>query len=91
MMQSREEKKLLVKQLLDDLIEKHKEYAQKASSLCKELSFTSQVYGTDDFIMMKGVVELGELLGCCIKFVPDKYDVRAVIEYKGFRFVEYFY
>lgn len=86
---SREEKKLRLEQLIDELIAQNQKYAQKASDLCKEISSTAQVIGVDDFILMDGVVELGELLGCCIKFVPGRHDLKAEIEYKGFRFVEY--
>lgn len=85
---SREEKKLLLEQLLDELIEQHKPYYEAADRLCKELSPTAYILVDKREITLRGVVELGGILGCCIKFVPDTFITRATIEYKGFLFVE---
>lgn len=87
---SREEKKLQVEQLLDEVIERYEPYYEAAERLCEEISPAAYVLGSKKEIVLHGVVELGELLGCCITFKPDGFGIctMACIEYKGFLFVQ---
>lgn len=86
---SREEKKLLVEQLLDEFIEQHKRYKETACALCDAIASGTKILAADDYILMYGVVELGEILGCCITFEPILSSTHVSIEYKGFLFVEH--
>lgn len=85
---SREEKKLLVEQLLDEVIEKYEPYYEAAERLCEEISPTAYVLGAKKEIILHDVIKLGEILGCCITFTPDVFGPTASIEYKGFLFVQ---
>lgn len=86
---SREEKKLLVERLLDEVIEQHKRYAKVARALCDAIDCGAEILAADNCILMYGVVGLGEILGCCITYEPILSYTKATIEYKGFLFVEH--
>lgn len=86
-------KKESLEKWLDNMIEAHEPIWENIDFRCEEENNTGiYVSGSNKSLLVKGVVRVAEILGCCITFKPTiGGSTMATIDYKGCELYDFIY
>lgn len=86
-------KKESLEKWLDNMIEAHEPIWENIDFRCEEENNTGiYVSGSNKSLLIKGVVRVAEILGCCITFEPTFGGAtKATIYYKGCELYDFIY